>query len=746
MRIMPINSPEDPVKRNKRHLSRYTGLWMTAAPARLITIILLIAFVLSGCTSLPFGGGEAQVKDGVLATDDVTVDFGNNAVSSETETTLSVLNTDTDGLPDGLASNLYELDMETIYEEEITVTIPYEGECPVDDQDAELMLGIGTTVEMDGGDSDTFYNYIPVNLADGVATAAFSPFEYTEMTIHGDSNAGTSAPYKERTRFGLFWISTTYIDGGHFTVYMPLQAHTFFLNHNERTDLLDDLEKVYNEYLGKGYTYSKRSEWPMNVTIKSLDALGYYSYGYSGAEGQIYLNRSLFENGYMAGALDSLLAHEFFHFVQLNYIDVGSDLLWLDEATATYFEATKMNNAYPNIIGQYKELIFSGVYPENNTAGEGYCRMPLIKFLANLREENFILNAYKIAGEGADWDSALQSSAGPPNVWVGDFYEALVTGEVSEYAPYTIYKNLADGKAAALGTSLALVMPEAAEIAQLQEDGEPVSLGKTTLNVGAYGAQLVAITVDAENLKLLPDGSDPIIKVSGGNCDLCVFAILGKNVQTASDTGDGINLKDFKDATGNNYLFLALVTNLTDSKQDFELSVEIEPFPTLDELVGVYNDGLITYAEVFISDEIKAEAAAAANEAQEQSDSADEDDLGCDMNLDIIGAIEAMEGQSQPGQLIIVKTGENTGTLTMKTDDSEEDDDPDEPIPFTYENGFLIFDYEYEEDYRLVGKLSASYGTNKDVIIDGILTILTAMPDDFWIKLQITGSKSLDIT
>ena len=716
----------------------------------LIAIVLLCSLALSGCmvsSKSKDSSAEAQVEDGIFTLDAVTLDFGDNDVDDDTETTVTVTTPDEDEAPDGLASDLFEIDMEEEYTEPVTVSIPYDGEAPVDDDEAELMMGIGTTIEMDDGETDTFYQYISVDYDDGIATAEFTPSDYTEMTVRGDSNTGSSAPYKERTSFALFWVTSTYIDGGHFKVYMPLQANTFFLDYNERSALLDDLETVYNDYIAKGYAYAKRSEWPMNVTIKNLKtlsdywnsqsgALGYYSYGSDGAQGQIYLNRDQFENGYTAGAMLPLLAHEFFHFVQLNYVDVGDDLLWFDEATSTYFESEKQGGV-PSIVNEYHEKIFSGVYPTDNTAANGYCRMPLIAFLAYRVGEDFILNAYTTAGSGADWDSAILSTVGPTSGWAADFYQSLISGDVSNYSPYIIFNNLITYSEPELGTELKLLMPDEDEIASL-EDGEPVLLGKTTLSVGSYGAKVVALTIDTENLDKLPDGVDPVVKLSGGG-DLRVFAILGKSYQVATDSGDGIDLKDFKNALGTNHRFLVLVTGLhADDVQDYELTVEVNPYPTLDELVGTYTDGNLTYTEVYVSEALKAEAAA--DEVVEDTES--EDDLGCDLNLDIIAALEAMEGQSQPVTIIISKTGENTGTLIWL----EDGDEDNTPLPFTYENGKLAFDYE-SEGAVITDYLTAAYGQNKTVTLDGTLTIsFTEMQDDFWIKMQLTGSKPLETT
>ena len=706
----------------------------------LFAVVLLIVFALSGCSALPSGSTDPEIKDGVLKIDGVTIDFGANVVSEDSETTVSVLTPDEDNAPDGLASELYELDMETLYDEAVTVTMQFDGETP-DDEDAQLMLGVGSLVETTEGDSDTYYSYIPVELEDGTATASFSPADYADLTVRGNSTSGsTPAPYKERVNFALCWVTTTYIDGGHFIVYMPLKTGSFYLNFEERDDLLSDLEYIYNYYLDKGYTYSKRDDWPMSVTIKSLKNEGEYYYSWNIAGGSLYLSTRHFDNGYTAGSLNPLLAHEFFHFVQANYVDNSNDLIWMAEATACYFEM--MNTArtdIPAIVCKYNEKIFTGPLPADDTAANGYARMPLIDFLSTKYTEECIHSIYKLVSSGTDWDTALLKIFGSPKIWAGDFYESVVKGECSSgFSPYTLHKEITNGSAyTSIGTAMSLVMPETDEIAVLQQNDEPVLLGKATIHIESLGAHVVALTIDDSNLEKLPDGVDPVIKVSGG--DLRVFTINGKYVDTAKNSG-GVTLTDFKDTIDKGYRILALVTDLDDKgARDIEVTVEIEPFPTLDELVGVYTDGCMTYTEVFISDAVREEAAAAAVEAEENADSDEDLDLGCDMN--IIESLDALVGQSNEAQLIIVKTGENTGTLTGVSDD---DEDAEEPIPFTYENGYLIFDYEYEEGYSIIGTLSATYGKNKDVLIDGILTILTPMPDDFWIEFQMTGSKPLD--
>mgnify|MGYP000908863370 CR=1 FL=1 len=686
------------------------------SPNLLLSIAAGLMLALSACG----GNASAGVKDGAIEIAQAKLDFGENQVLDSSQSTLTVVKLDDAEKLDGLSSDLFELYLDMTCDYPVTINIPLTNTETPEDETARPMLGMGTEIVLADGSRNTLYSYIPAEVVDGMVTASFVPSQYLEqLSVNGAS--GSAKPSKERLRLGIFWCSTTLTDGGHFLVNFPAQAWTTFIDYNDRRLLLDDLEAVYNDYLAKGYAYAKRSEWPMTVNIQSLDAMGYYSHGWDSAGGKISLNRNLFEGGYKAGSVKPLLAHEFFHFVQGNYIETGSDLLWFDEATATYFEGQAGGNT-PSIVAEYKEKIFSGVFPEDNSAANGYARMPLIKFLADRLGEPFILNAYTIAGSGADWESALLSSTGPPAGWAADFYEALVKGDVGDYSPYTLHSNLAGGDLAEAGTSLALDIPPADEVVAMLGNDEIPLLGSTTLNIGPYGAQLVALTIDAENLDRLTDKNDPAVSVDGGN--LKVFAIRGKEVTVLS----GGVLKDFKKLAKDKTVFLALVTGLHDSgKKDYTLKVEFVPYPTLDELVGQYPDGSLFFSKVYVAAELLQE---------EAGSSSDDDEAGCD--IDIYRAILSWEGQTLPYPLVIAKTGEDSGTLSWIDEEGEESD----PLPFTYTNGQLIFDYS-AEGAHLTGYLQAAYGQNVDVVINGGLN-MSGEGGDVSIDIEFNGSKPLE--
>ncbi len=696
-------------------------------------ILAFSMFLFSACGGGGGGGGQsAGVKDGAIELADARLDFGANAISDSSKSTLTVIKlSDSDHeMVDGINSDLFELYLEEDLDQPVTVTIPMKNTEKPEGDDIGPALGIGQIVTSKTGSTNTLYAFIPAEIDGSNIVATFIPSEYmAEITVNGAN--GEARPSKERIRFGLFWFQTFFEDGGHFLVDFPvgnLKKDGFLLDYKTRPEFLKDLEEVYETYLSKGFTYSKRKNWPMKVTIQSLDAEGYYSGSYwAPAEGSISINRKFFAGGYKANQVKPLLAHEFFHFVQANYMDDAGDLLWLDEATATYFEGEKAGKL-PTIVSEYKEKIFGGVFPIENTAGQGYARMSLIKFLVGKVGEEGIKNVYTMAGDGASWDDALLSSFGPRTNWAPVFYEALVKGEIGDYAPFTLHSNLAKGGLPEVGTSVKLEIPSPDKVKQMLENDESPLLGSATLNIEAFGAQLVAFTIDEKNLKNLEDDMNPVVSVGDGH--LTLLSIKGRDFNVMS----GGSMENFKKATADKVVFLAIVTGLHESgKKSYEVKAEFPAAPTLDELVGEYKDGSLYLKEVYIADRL----------LQANNDD-DEDGIGCD--LGILEMIKAMEGQTLKAVLRVAKTGEDRGTFDFyvidEDGDSDEDEGLDDPIKFTYAGGKMIFDTYIDEDTISQGIINAAYGKNKDVTLNGEVR-LSDKNGDAHIDVVFKGTKPL---
>ena len=700
---------------------------------------------------------KAVIEDGILSYDGMKIDFGDNDVPKNAGEAASAADLGDEEPPDGLGSTLYDLYIDAAAKEPITISIPITEDLSDLEKDAKPMIAIGTIVTFEDGRQSTVYHYLEADVKDDTATASFIPSDILGGTFvrgasDGTSSAGTTvsaAPGKEHVRAGIIWCTTTFSEGGHFLVYFPAQAGKFFIDYNNREALLTDLEGVYDQYLAMGYQYAGRSSWPMEVDIRNSNDEAAYTFGLRSAEGSIEINRKFFENGtYNSAEVKALLAHEFFHFVQMNYVSSFNQCPWFDEATATYFESVQ-RGSIPSIVGQYKENIFSGVFPENNTSANGYARMPLIAYLVSQAggSEAFIQQAYTAAGSGTDWAAAISTATGDPSLWAGDFYSALIRGEVGDYTPYTIHSNLAKGSLKETGTALALTVPSAEEIAAAAENDEAPSLGSASLTIAAYGAQCVALTIDADNLKLLADGMDPVVKVSPG-ADARVFAIKGSAVTEYTAADGKIPLTDFKKASGEKTVFLVLVTGLhAAGTQEYTVTVEMQQYPTLDELVGRYEDGSVTIDEVFISDALREQMTAAADAGTQAGDNSDNPlgDVGCD--ADTLAAIEAMVGQVQPSILVIEKTGEDTGTLTMNSaPTADQGEQAGTPMAFVYKDGVMTFDYNAQGSI-VKGTINAKYGPNKTVVLDGGLrsTIESIPESDLYFDVSVAGTKPIEV-
>jgi len=718
--------------------------------------------LLGGDSGAKDNSGEAAIEDGVLSYEGVEIDFGDNDTPKDAGEIISIADVGEEESPDGLASELYYLNLDPAYTEPVTISIPFTEDLSDLDETAVPMLGIGTTVTYEDGTESTRYQYLEAKVKDQIATATFVPAEVIAVTVTGatkgaassivsytaSSTTAAAAPSGERVSSGIFWISTTFENGGNFVVYFPLQAHTFFIDYNDRKAFLKDLEWVRKYFVDKGYKFEKRTAGPMCVYVTRglVDEADYESHWYSnGANGFISIRSEYFEGGYQSAKAKKYMIHEYFHYIQMNYITKATQSAWFDDATACYFEY-QVSTEIPDVTLKYQTSMFEGVFPAENTVPNGYGRMYLIAYLAKvLGSDDFIRQVYVAAGSVVvpDWDTAITDAVGEPFFWFEDFYGQLVEGKVGGFNPHVLYKYLVKGTKdyAPAGTSLALIAPLEEDIAAAAEDSEPVELGSTTVNVAAYGAQLVALTMTTDNIKLMEDGVDPTVTVSG-DARLVVYYTKGSTVVKLTPVEGIVTLTDFKKSLDGGGNFLVLVLG-ADAAQEYTVTVELKPFPTLDELVGRYEDGTATIDTVFISDALRQEWAdiAAAVEADP------EDELtGAGYGV-VVATYEAMVGQVHPIIIVIEKTGEDTGTLTFPTAaTAEQAEQAGTPVPFVYKAGTITFDYNMEGSIGK-GALDARYGPAQTVTLKGSeqLHIETFPESDFHFDVSIAGTKPIAV-
>jgi hypothetical protein len=686
---------------------------------------------------------SVDASGSIIKAEGIEVVFGSGAVDTAVNIEVTARKPAEDAKPDGLLSSLYVLDADVSLEKPVTVRV----KLPEDAAAENLKIGLGAEhADDDGKNMTVHYSYIEAKIADGYAEAEITPADYAaEAALHvpREGVAYAAAKRDMRVYVGIFECAAYFKDGGHFKIFYPGSA-----NFKAAEALLTDLESAYKAFLDRGYEYGKRTKWPFEVNVINMTDLGGYVEnglknlvsGRSPDHGCIELNKSLFVGGYQSGSMRPLVGHEWFHFVQANYETGGTDSPWFDDATATWYEGW-IQKATPSIVNQYYLQAFNGVIPQEDNAHEGYARAPQISFLEKKFGSGFMLRTLKGFANGTPAKDAFIAATGDPSTWAADCYEYMVSGKSGSMVPYTAYKNLTEGDNEYLhiGANMELKTPSEDEIKKACEEGKPVQLDKGVITVPAYGARLLAVTAGDGLGDILSEGMK-LQFATGNEADIRLFSITGTNNTVLKASDHMISVESIKNDLEKGVQYLILITNLQNAQASISLTAELVMYPTLDELVGVFNDGKITITEVFISKELRDKAAAQA--AAETSDGTEQ--IGCDQQ--IIDAMDKMKGKSVPSKFRIEKTGENAGKLVITGDEGKKTE-----MPFIYEAGVLTFEYsppasEETNGYEtlLKGEIHASYGNNKDVKINGTLRYLVPQKkDDFYMDYMITGSHAI---
>lgn len=164
------------------------------------------------------------------------------------------------------------------------------------------------------------------------------------------------------------------------------------------------------------------------------------------------------------------------------------------------------------------------------------------------------------------------------------------------------------------------------------------------------------------------------------------------------------------------------------------ITIDVSNAPSFDELVGFYENGVVTITDFFVSDEFLAGMADSAKSG--------ENELGCDLDMSqIIPAIREQIGVPNEAPFTIFKTGENAGSLQI----GEADEDSGK-FEITYDPASDSMPVHMEEEGASIdGILKAKYNSDKTgVEISGELaTDLGAGTENLKLTIRITGSKPL---
>lgn len=249
----------------------------------------------------------------------------------------------------------------------------------------------------------TAYNLISAKDSSGFIIATIPPM--MNQSLGKSSNNSSIKVDNLSINLGAIAGYVSYkSEQGHFKINTPSSVIT------QAYDLADYLETAYSKFESIGFSYSRRTKWPVNVTIKRLNTNKNEVYGYS-------INSMWGNNyGYMQFNFDKIdeaenmkitAGHEFFHLVQslydprYAYSKAKSPMpnYWLDEASSVWSESffSNTSNYLSPIFSDNVFDVFKGAKTGNEKikSGEyGYGMASFIKYVTNKYGDSKLVEVY----------------------------------------------------------------------------------------------------------------------------------------------------------------------------------------------------------------------------------------------------------------------------------------------------------------------------------------------------------------
>lgn len=238
------------------------------------------------------------------------------------------------------------------------------------------------------------------------------------------------------------------------------------LSASEGALILSALDDQMKTLKSLNVDFTRRSNWPIPIEVKDLNSPSTWEYirhlgnvpekdidamaSYSSANnGKIYLDVKFAQSGGLTQPQAvATLGHEFFHLVQAMYYDYRNDInryIWLDEATATWFEGVAVGDPlFLPVTVDSNRVKFTCQPLFNPSAGtylsaqsHGYGASMFIRYLANNYGTGFPVRVYTYAADPRP-EGALEQA-----LWD---YQTVHSGTLGEWPgfleTYYVYPNL----------------------------------------------------------------------------------------------------------------------------------------------------------------------------------------------------------------------------------------------------------------------------------------------------------------
>ncbi len=386
-----------------------------------IYAVLLIPFLLfQGCSKDTLTGPAGQLpivlvtstignNGGIIETDNIKITIPGGAFQENSE--LKILTSIEENLfADNTMSDFFVLDgLPTEISKPINIKIKYNGTLT-----DSSFIAIGETNFIKSlNKNSTSFQLLSAKDSAGYLIATLPPLSGNALG-KGESISSVNSD-KLAINLGAIAGYVSYVSQqGHFKINFPSSVLT------QTYDLADYLENAYSKIQAMGFSYSQRTKWPVEVTVKRLKST-VFGYSYNSVWGDNY--------GYMEFNFDKMddqenlkvsAGHEFFHLVQSLYdarnryskAKFFTPHLWLDEASAVWAEEyfSSNSNYVSPIFTDNAYDILKGAKTGSITdeaASYGYGMASFIKYLTKKHDNSALVNVYENIYNGNDAFSAL---------------------------------------------------------------------------------------------------------------------------------------------------------------------------------------------------------------------------------------------------------------------------------------------------------------------------------------------------
>ncbi len=541
----------------------------------LFVSIILVFFTFCGKDENPTKPGDNKKENvltsaniglngGTIKTDNIEIEIPSGAFQENSE--LKILESNEENsFGENLSSDLFVLDgLPLDIAKPINIKIKYSGTL----SDSSFIL-VGTEgFVKSANESSTSFQLLSAKDFSGYLLATIPPLSGNALgkiasisSINGDKlsiNLGAIVGY-------VSYVSQQ----GHFKINFPSSVLT------QAYDLADYLEAAYSKFKSIGFSYSKRTKWPIEVNVKRLKS-SVFGYSYNSVWGDNY--------GYMEFNFDKMddkenlrvtAGHEFFHMVQSLYdprnrfskAKFFTPHLWLDEASAVWSEeyfSSNSNYVSPIFTDNSSEVLKGAKTGSvsDEAASYGYGMASFIKYLTKKHGNSALVKVYENIYNGKDAFSALSQVL---NVDVGYNWNSYLKNLYT----FELYKN----DLFKSGSMLAIA----------KQKKQKFTIKSASDSVKIYKSSLTDLSATMFSIKneftKLNKNANLQFTCKGWNFQL--YKVSSSESKFIKSGKDSLTLSNFKDITDKGYQIATVLYNDNfdapyNKSEDYEMEIRVK--------------------------------------------------------------------------------------------------------------------------------------------------------------------------